>query len=242
MRAAFSLLFGLSFFLNLAGARDNQSGYTQSYAILIKGAMAGSETVTEKTSDTGDLISTSDHEMLVADGLETKRMAFTTKMVLSKTTRTPISYTYRYTEGNTGDSYEVIVKDGQVTRTLNRGVGRTSEVTVPFRPDMVILDFSVYHQYDYVISKYDVKKGGRQIFANFVPVIGNDIPLALTFVGDESLTLKKGTMPIRNFKVEFVGILSGTVSVDKNGRLVRLVIPTQDLEVLRKDLLDNTRN
>ncbi len=40
-----------------------------------------------------------------------------------------------------------------------------------------------------------------------------------------------------NYKIEFVGISGGSLSVDKNGRLVRLVIPNQDLEVLRKDLL-----
>ena len=52
---------------------------------------------------------------------------------------------------------------------------------------MVILDFNVYHQYDYLIRKYDMKKRGRQVFANFIPVIGNDIPLAITFLDNEKL-------------------------------------------------------
>ena len=218
-------------------ARDDAPGYSQTYSILIKGAVAGTETVTEKTGDAGNTISTSEHEILLTDGLETKRMAFSTKMVLSKATKAPISYTYRYTAGNS-DSYDVVIQNAQITRTLNRG-GSTSQVTVPFEPNMVILDFNVYHQYDYLIRKYDVKKGGRQIFADFVPVIGTDIPVALTFLGNENLEPKKGTLPVRNFGVEFVGIWSGLLSVDKDGRLVRLSIPAQDLQVVRADLLDS---
>ena len=44
-------------------------------------------------------------------------------------------------------------------------------------------------------------------------------------------------MAVTSYSVEFVGIAGGTLSVDKNERLVRLVIPAQDLEVVRKDLL-----
>ncbi len=104
--------------------------------------------------------------MLVTDGVETKRMTFSTKMVLSKSTGIPSSYTYWYTSGSTGDSYDVTIKNAQITRVLNRG-GRSSEVTVPLRPDMVFLDFNVYHQYDYLIRRYDVKKRAARRFPTF---------------------------------------------------------------------------
>ncbi len=240
-----SVFIWLSFALlaTSLSARESAPGYTQSYVILIKGAAAGRESVTETRSETGDLLVASEHEIFITDGLETKRMAFSTKMVLSKSTRIPVSYSYRYTSGNSGDSFDVVVKDGQITRTLNRA-GRSSEASVPFKPDMVILDFNVYCQYDNLIPRYDMKKGGRQLFADFVPVIGNDIPLALTYMGEEKLTLSTGSLPIRNFRVEFVGIWNGTVSADKKGRLVRLVVPAQDLEVVRQDLLvsDDPKN
>jgi hypothetical protein len=212
------------------------STYSESYAILIKGEVAGIETVAEKTEGNGDIVSTSDHEMLVTDGLETKSMKFSTRMVLSKGTGFPSSYSYWYTSGGTGDSYEVTVKDLQITRILNRG-GRTSDISVPLEPDMVFLDFNVYHHYDHVIRRYDFKKGGRQTFADFIAVIGNDIPLAITYLGDSKLQLKSGSLPVRNFRVEFVGIWSGTLTMNKEGRLVRLVNPSQDLEVVRRDIL-----
>jgi hypothetical protein len=221
--------------MSMGMTRDPDSHYSQSYIIVIKGETAGTETVVEKYGNAGELISTSEHEISVADKLETKRMTFSTKMVLSKTSFVPISYDYRYTTGDFGDSYNVTIKNGHITRTLTKG-GRTSESTCPFLPNMVILDHNVYHQYDYLIRKYDDKKKGRQMFADYIPIIGNDIQLAVTFLGDEKLEFNKSTLPIKKYKIEFVDIWSGTLSMDKNGRLVRLVVPAQDLQVVRKDL------
>ena len=229
--------FGILLFVVLpAGAGDKAPVYTQSYAILIKGELAGIENVTESANQTGDILSASEHEIYISDGLSTKRMAFTTKMQLAKSTYVPVSYSYKYTAGDLGDSYEVAIKGALIRRMLTRS-GRTSEATAPVQPNTVILDFNVYHLYDYLIRRYDAVKGGRQVFSDFVPLIGNDIQLALTMMGDTELKYPKGSLAVSNYRVEFVGIAGGTFSVDKNKRLVRLVIPAQDLEVVRKDLL-----
>lgn len=233
MKLSLSLVAALLFVVESSAA---SSAYSQSYAILIRGAEAGSETVTERKNPDGGIVSTSDHEILVSDGVETKRMTFSTRMLLPKDAGIPSSYSYWYTSGNTGDSYEVRIADSQITRVLNRG-GHTSEVTVPLQPGMVFVDFNVYHHYDYLVRKYDMKRGGRQTFADFIPLIGNDVPLALTYMGDSKVESKNGSVPVQTFRVEFVGIWGGSLSVDKEGRLVRLIIPNQDLEVVRRDLI-----
>jgi hypothetical protein len=219
-----------------AVAGENAPIYSQNYAILIKESVAGSEKVTETMDGARNIVSASDHEIFVTDGLGTKRMAFTTRMLLAKNTYAPMSYFYKYTAGDAGDSYDVTVKNAQIKRVLTRS-GHASEVTVPLQANTVILDFNVYHQYDYLVRRYDGSKGGRQIFNDFVPLIGTDIPLAVTFLGDGELKLENGSIPVSNYKIEFVGIAQGTLSVDKNKRLVHLLIPTQDLEVVRNDLL-----
>ena len=219
---------------------EKPATYSESYVILLKGARAGTETVTEKTEPNGDVVSTSQHDVFVTDGLETKRMTFSTRMALSKSTGIPSAYSYWYTSGGTGDSYDVRIQNSRITRVLNRG-GRTSEVTIPLEPGMVFVDFNVYHQYNHLAQRYDFKKGGRQTFADFIPVIGNDIPVALTYLGDEKLPLKTGTLTVRSMRMEFVGIWSGTLWVDNDGRLVRLVVPNQDLEVLRSDLVPDAK-
>ena len=237
MRCANLFWLGMLLFCAMpAGAGDKAPAYTQSYAILIKGGLAGNENVTETANEAGDVLSASEHEIYVSDGLGTKRMTFITKMHLAKNTYAPVSYSYKYTSGDAGDSYDVTVKGALIQRILTRS-GRTSEATAPVQPNTVILDFNVYHHYDYLVRRYDAVKGGRQIFSDFVPLIGNDIQLALTLMGDTELKYEKGSVAVSSYRVEFVGITGGTLSVDKDKRLVRLVIPTQDLEVVRKDLL-----
>lgn len=235
MRVFFFMWAGLAALACFPGQRIEASTYSQSYTILIKGMPAGSEVVTEKHDEDGNIVSSSEHEIFVTDGTETKRMAFVAKTVLSKDSAAPVSYTCRYTSGGSQDSYEVQVDAGRIIRTLTRG-GHTSEASVPLRPDMVILDFNVYHQYDHLIRRYDSRKGGRQMFADFLPVIGSDIPIALTSLGSGTIQLPNGTLKVNHFRIEFINIFSGTLSVDEHGRLVRLIIPAQELEVLRSDL------
>lgn len=230
-----SFCFLLPLLAFATAVRDTQSSYSESYTILIKGNVAGTETVSEK-AEGSDIVTTSEHEMLVSDGLETARMAFSTRMVMAKNTGIPSSYSCWYTSGSSGDSYDVTIKDGQITRILNRR-GNVNEVTIPSHPGMVFVDFNVYHQFEYLIRKYDSKKGGRQTFPDFIPIIGNDVPVALTYLGESKIERKSGPLPIRNFRVEFVGIWGGNMSVDKDGRLVKLLIPKQEIEVLRQDLI-----
>lgn len=210
--------------------------YTQTYSILIKGSLSGSEKVTETTEKDGTLLATSDHEILISDGIEVKRMTFVTTMRMTKGKLDPIHYSYKYTSGESLDSYEVNFGDGQIRRVLNRG-GHSNEVTVPLQPGVVILDFNVYHQYDYLVRRYDLKKRGKQSFPNFIPLIGSEVPLSLTYLGDSKLEYPGGSLPVRNFKIEYLDIWTGTFATDTAGRLVRLLAPGQDLEVVRADLL-----
>jgi hypothetical protein len=228
-------LFLLVLLVQSASARA--ASYTQAYSILIKGVLAGTEVVTERIDQQGNTVASSEHEIFITDGLDTKRMAFTTNMVLAKGTLSPIQYKFQYTSGESRDSCDVNVKGGEITRILNRG-GHSSEIHALAKAGFVILDFSVYYQYDWVVRKYDLKKGGQQSFPNFIPLIGSEIPLKLTLLPDSSLNFGKTAIPVRNFSVEFVGLWTGTLSADKNNRLVRLAIPAQDLEVIRKDLLE----
>jgi len=236
MRLVFLLLAGAALAAMPSAADDKAPVYEQSYVIVIKGGIAGSEKVTETTDTAGNILSSSEHEIFITDRLGTKRMAFSTKMQLAKNTYVPISYSYRYDTGENSDSYEVAVKGGQIKRVLTRN-GHTSEATAPLQANTVILDFNVYHTYDYLIRRYDTAKGGRQLFSNFVPLIGNDISLAVTSLGDGELQSAAGSLAVSNYNIEFVGIAVGTLCVDKAGRLVRLVLASQDLEVVRKDML-----
>jgi hypothetical protein len=226
----------------LAGAQDPppQAVYSQSYVVFMKGVPSGTETVTESLDREGNTLSRSEHELFLSDGLETKRMAFTTTMLLAKGTLSPLKYVFQYTSGDKKDSYVVTVKDGRITRVLTRA-GHSVESTAAAKPGTVILDFSVYHQYDWIVRRYDLKRGGVQSFPNFIPVIGAEMPLKVTLLPDSNFGQGKGDLPLRNFKVEYVGVWSGLLSTDRNNRLVRLTVASQDLDVIRKDLIPDQK-
>ncbi len=215
---------------------DAAASYSQTYAILIDGSPAGTESVVERTNKDGSIVSDSSHEILVSDGTETKRMAFTTRTVLQKGTWSPVQYSCRYSSGESRDFYEVSIRKRQVHRTLTR-FGRTSEANLPLHPGLVIVDFNVYHHYDYLIRRYDLKKGSRQSFQNFVPLLAAEVALALTRLADTTLESVQKSVPVQNFRVEFAGSWAGVVSFDKSWRLVRLLLTEKGLTVIRKDLL-----
>ena len=213
--------------------------YAQTYVIMIENEYAGTETVTEEKDRSGAIIHTSEHELLVNDGQAKNRMAFSTRMVFSRGAKNLQTYVCWYKtgqNGNSGDSYDVSVKDGRITRVLTRS-GQSVEITTPFTQNMVIVDFNVYYQYEYLINRYDRKKKGTQLFNNFIPVIGNDIPMKVTFIGNETLRFDETDIETSRFRVESADIHTATLFVDKNNRLVVLENPSQELRVIRKDLL-----
>ncbi len=215
---------------------DAAPAYEQTYAIYIRGNFAGTETVKETLDKDASRVVSSKHDLIMTDNTETSHLAFETCSVFPKSSVMPQSYSCRYTSGNSKDYYEVTVKAGRITRILSRA-GVQSEASAAAQPGTVILDVYVYHQYDELARLYDFKKGGRQTFSNFLPVIGSAMPLAVTWLEDSKLEFAKGSIPVRNFKIEFVGLNAGNYSTDTKGRLVRLVMPDQGLEVVRKDLV-----
>ncbi len=231
-----ALALCLSFVVAASFQSEPAPLYTQAYSIFINGSLAGTESVTERPDKDGNRVCSSQHDLLVTDGLETKRMTFETTTVLARDNVTPMQYSYRFLSGGSKDSYSVTIKNGKITRVLNRR-GTTVETTADLRPGTVILDYNVYHQYDVLARLYDFRKKGRQVFNDFIPVIGNGLPLAITWLEDSKLDYGQGSIPVRNFKIEFVGVRTGNFSTDMNGRLVRVLMREQGLEVLRQDLV-----
>ena len=210
--------------------------YTQSYVILIDKEIAGTETVTEEKDSSGAVIFTSEHELSVSEGTAKNRMAFSTRMVFSRGARDLQTYFYRYKTGQTGN-LEVFVRNDQITRILTSDGQALSEVTAPFTSNMVIVDYNVYYQYEHLIRRYDRRRRGAQAFANFIPLIGSDIPIKVTLLGDAILRFGEKDVEASRFQVELADIHTVTLSVDRNGRLVILENPTQGLQVIRRDLL-----
>lgn len=221
-------------------AEEGGKDYGQTYVIFLHGERAGKETVTESNSGNGERLAQTVSEMYISEGLETNRMAYETRTILDDKSFKTKSYMFRYVSGDSRDHYEVEVQGNTIVRTLSRA-GASSVTTEDLRDDAVILDINVYHQYDYLIQKYDRKKGGRQLFSNFIPIVGNYIPVALTYVSESKLKYSKGEISLKEYALEFPGLQNGTLFSDEKGRLARLLMPDQALEVVREDLVPANR-
>ena len=206
---------------------------TQTFQIIIKGEAAGTEVVTESTDKDGNILLRSDHEMLLSDGLEVKRVAFSTESVFEAKSLQPLYYKLQYSSGDSHDSCEVKASGKELTRVLTRG-NRTSETKTQILAGTVLLEPNVYYLYEFLVRQYDTKKGGRQLFQAYLPPVGAEVPAALTQLENSSIDAPGGAVTVRNFRYEFVALSGGVLSVDERGKLVRLSNPAQELEVLRK--------
>ncbi len=222
--------------LSMGGSGQDPSipaSNARTFEVFMRGQSVGTEVVTETTDKDGNIVSRSENEMLVSDGLEVKRAAFATELVLAKGSLQPIRYKMQYTSGESRDSCEVTSNGTVLTRILVRG-SRRSETSTPLVPGMVVLESNVYYLYEYLVRQYDWKKGGRQIFQAYLPPVGAEVPAALTRIEDSSLEMPAGAVPVRNLRYEFVALSNGVLSVDRSGRLIRLANPGQELEVWLK--------
>lgn len=213
-----------------------EPSYQQTYRIFIHNSPAGTEAFSERIAKNGSLVVDSTHEILVSDGVETKRMAFSTSLTLEKKTYSPVTYSCRYSSGENKDSYEVSVSKGQVTRIITRA-GHTSERSLAAQPGMVIVDFNVYYQFTYLYRHYEPKRGGRQTFSNFLPVLAVDAPVSLTRLDDSEAKGSIKGSPFQDFRIEFARMWVGIATFDHAGRLARLRIRDKGLEVVREDIL-----
>jgi len=233
MKKLLFLCFILIPFSGNTAAQDTSAVYTQSYTILIDGSIAGKETVTEIIHENGNLLCTSEHEVDIRNPGKKGRRFFSTKMVLPEGEFFPVSYSYK---SDVGISYNLSRTETQITSIIQRAEG-SRKSTVPFNPDMVLLDPNIYHLYDYWIRKYDTGKRGLQALETFVPHTAVSTSIMAEAVIDSDLNLETQTLHLRSYRVEVPDVWTAALWVDNDNRLVRLFISGPDIEVIRTDLL-----
>jgi hypothetical protein len=220
------------FFLVNINAWSSTYVYSQSYIIVIKGKEAGREIVNEKIDEDGNLICTSEHEIIIPTSKEKKPRKFKTKMILPKGELFPISYSY---ESNEGISYDVKVKDAQIIVTLQKE-GESKESKYPFDPGMLMIDLNVYHTIDYLIRKYDVQKGGLQVLRTYLLHADRIEPLEVSPVKSVKHEYETKVLQLKSYQIEIPDRLTMYLWVNKDNRLYRMFIPGLNIDVIQSDL------
>jgi hypothetical protein len=137
---------------------------TGSYQILVEDEPAGVERF-EQTADGQRLVIKSVAE--VTGGGQKEQITATTELIGSR----PVRYEVETIAGGRSQKYSLQFEAG-VARAVIEAYGRRSERDIVVDRDVVILDKNIWHHYALLISRYDLKRRGAQLFPVITPQSG----------------------------------------------------------------------
>jgi len=113
------------------------------------------------------------------------------------------------------------------------------EATAQTDANAVILENNVWHQYQFLINRYDKQKGGAQSFKAFVPSIMQTLSVSLELrdsrarfnQNQQSASLQR----IDYYRLKVTDRLLLDVLTDTNGKLIYVRVPSQHSEVVREE-------
>lgn len=113
------------------------------------------------------------------------------------------------------------------------------EATAQTDANAVILENNVWHQYQFLINRYDKQKGGAQSFKAFVPSIMQTLSVSLELrdsrvrfnQNQQSASLQR----IDYYRLKVTDRLLLDVLTDTNGKLIYVRVPSQHAEVVREE-------
>jgi len=154
------------------------------------------------------------------------------KLVLSSKLE-PISYAW---DEKSPDIYhlEVDFRSSPARSVLKKSNGKEDVRVFRLGLDLVILDNNIFHQYELLVRRYLASPGGIQAFNGFIPQ--EALPGGLA-VADAGTAETKGRGKKKNLRhlIVTTNTLRVDLWVDNLGRLDRLLSPSAELEVVRKE-------
>jgi hypothetical protein len=140
---------------------------------------------------------------------------------------TPLSYDWK-TEGTKKASAEIQFQNSIATVNLHLEGRKPFTQQFTFSsPMVVILDNNLYHQYAVLARLYDRTKKGSQTFAVLVPQEMTPGSVTVDSIADPTDT-SPGELKVQTSDLEV------DLYIDAKGRLMRLVAPASNAEVIRK--------
>ncbi len=202
--------------------------------IYIEGRESGYENFQFRTGDGGLELST-ESNMIISESGAPSRLSFESKLLLDPETLAAKSYIYRF-KGEGRDSYQVDFEPGRATRRLLRG-GRLDIKTSQLEHQPLLLDYNIYSHFMLLLHRYDLKKGGEQSFYGYLPLLGEEMPVSVSFMGEVPIAAKGAALKARAFSLDFAGIYSADILASPDNRIIKITIPRGAIEVVGEALL-----
>ena len=99
--------------------------------------------------------------------------------------------------------------------------------------NIAILDNNFMHHFALLLYRYDIARGGSQMFQIFVPQEVRPGLLSVEFLGAETIELGGQSVSLARYKVQ-TEALAMDLWADETRRLWRISLPAQGIEVIRQ--------
>jgi dienelactone hydrolase len=108
------------------------------------------------------------------------------------------------------------------------------EATAKTDPEALIFSSNVWHQYHFLIHRYDKQKGGEQQFRAFVPAVMQTFPVALGYKSTIN-PLQDKTIKFEHYRAVLANTANVEIITDEKGRLIYASEPAQKAEAVRAE-------
>jgi len=227
---AISIFAALLFASVAASAHpDISSAFTPdkgSFKIMVNGAQMGKEDFDISPSGGGgDWIARGESQISAADGSKTS----VTGTLEFRADGTPVRYDWS-TQGAKKASATISFNGPIASIELHVGNARPFTQQLTFgSPQIVILDNNLYYQYAVLAHLYDWRKKGSQTFSVLVPQELTPGTITVQSLGSQDVDGKK--LDELSVKTEDLEV---DVYLDGSGRLMRIVAPSSNAEIVRQ--------
>jgi len=205
-----------------------------SFVILNKGRHIGSEEFNISLMDgAGRIVSTTNYEITH----EARRLKVTLQSTLA------------LERGLVPSAYDLVSQSGFQKQSLNvefqlrlalckftLDTGEQTQAAI-LPPEITIVDENIFSHWTVLLSRYNMKAKGSQVFTVFVPQMGtNGVgPVNVQYLGKERIKVGYKKSKAMRFKVASSNLSLDIWQVwqDKTGRILKIISPKNDTEVVR---------
>lgn len=110
--------------------------------------------------------------------------------------------------------------------------GRSQELTL--KDGTVVLENNVFGHYCILLQRYELSKGGKQAFPILVPSVMQALEAVVEHKGATEQMVNQQLVKLHQFQVLLAGMVAINITTDENLRLVKIDIPSQNIELIRE--------
>lgn len=225
IRITLVLALWLSVAAQLSLCQSAPVNKSASYKILIDGQPAGWERV-EESHQTDGLVLKSSSE--VTTGGQVQKLLTTTEFKNKR----PVRYTVEITTDGRTQKYTINFERGRASVVIEYA-GKSTERAARVDSEAVLLDKNVWHQYQMLLSKYDLVARGKQQFRVFIPQTGFRQFFAEVQLKEQTSINVRGEKKRANrFIINIADSFDILVIANESGVPLSIEVPSEDTKVI----------